>query len=460
MARGIEKLTAAAIAKAIKGKDKLHGDGGGLWLQVKGAGGASWIFRYDRGGKRRHIGLGPLHTVDLDHARALAKKHRIALLEDRDPAAERAAFKRTGPVREAAAAASGKTFAEFAEEYITKREPEWADKLVKAALAAGKEPPKKGSANQWRQSMRDYVNPHIGQLLPSEIGIAEIERVLAPIWTTKNETARRVRSRIELVLGAAMVKGLYPKGPNPAAWAGNLEHLLASPGKVAQVKSMRSLAWPLVPEFVKALRKVKGDSARAVEVGMLTGARSNEIRGMKWEHLHGLDTPHPFWLLTGDLMKAGREHVVPLTARVVAVIKAQPRRDGFPFVFGYRRKDEDRFAALSENALLKCISDLGYDSTAHGLRATFKTWALESTDFPRELAELMLAHEVGDKVEAAYIRGSAISRRRELADAWDRYCAGLKPTDKRVRAENVEDCAHQLARAAAGKSRKATAEAA
>lgn len=284
------------MAKAVKGPDKLHSDGGGLWLQVKGEAGASWIFRYDRQGRRRHIGLGLIHTIDLAHARDLAKQHRIALLEGRDPAGERAAFRRTAPARAAAEAARGKTFAEFAEEYVTKREPEWADKLVKAAAAAGKNAPKKGSANQWRQSLRDYVNPIVGDLLPSEIGNTEIERVLAPIWLTKNETARRVRSRIELILGAAMVKGLCPKGPNPAAWSGNLEHLLASPSKVAAVKSMRSLPWPLVPEFVRALRKVKSDSARAVEVGMLTGARSNEIRGMKWEHLRGLDGPgitHP-----------------------------------------------------------------------------------------------------------------------------------------------------------------------
>jgi integrase len=449
MARGIEKLTTALIAKAVKGADKLHSDGGGLWLQVRGESGASWIFRYAREGRRRHVGLGPLHTVDLAHARDLAKQHRIALLEGRDPAGERAAFRRTAPARAAAEAAKGKTFAEFAEEYVTKREPEWAEKLIKAAVAAGKEPPKKGSANQWRQTLRDYVNPVIGNLLPSEIGIAEVERVLAPIWTSKNETARRVRSRIELILGAAMVKGLCPKGPNPAAWTGNLQHVLASPDKVAEVVPMRALPWPLVPEFVQALHNAKGDSARAVEVAMLAGARSNEIRGMKWEHLHGLDGPHPFWLLTGDLMKAAREHVVPLTPRAVAILQAQPRREGFAFVFGYRKTEDEPFAPLSENALLNCIKDRGFDSTMHGLRATFKTWCLECTDFPRELAELMLAHEVGDKVEAAYIRGSAVSRRRELAQAWECYCAGRKPKDKRVRAVSTEDRAHYLARAGA-----------
>ncbi|MFC5608192.1 tyrosine-type recombinase/integrase [Variovorax soli] len=443
----IAKLTVAEIkAQMKKPGRRLIGDGAGLWLH-KGAalGVASWVFRYERGGKVRHVGLGPLHTISLEMARTKAQEVRAALLEGRDPAEERATHKRTATSRAARAAALGKTFEELALEHIERNAPGWAEKAKKAALAAGKEPPKKGSENQWRQSLTEYAFPILGRLRPDEIQTEDVLRVLqqettardgtkGTLWNTKNETAARVRGRIENILDAAMARGVAAKRPNPAAWTGALEHLLPARAKVHKPVPFAALDWREIPKFMRDLRKRPGDGARALEVAILTGARTNEVVGLKWSDLHDLQGEEAAWLLADAAMKMGERHAVPLPARVVDILTAQPRRPDCAHVLAAQKSADAPWLALGENAMLAVLDEMKVAATVHGMRAAFRTWVLENTTFKKELAELCLAHTTGESdAERSYIRGSAFDQRRELLEAWAHYCEGLPPVDPHVR---------------------------
>ncbi|MEJ8850484.1 tyrosine-type recombinase/integrase [Variovorax rhizosphaerae] len=450
MGRGIEKLSDGEIKKAIKGPDALIGDGGGLWLQIRGENGASWIFRYERAGKMRSLGVGPLHTIDVTAARAKAKEHRLALHEGRDPAEERVALKRTAVSRAAGTAAAGKPFRQIASEYIELMAPGWKEKLVKRALAGGKEPPKKGSENQWRQSLGDYAYPIIGDMLPGEITTADVERVLVQkvkgkdgydttLWLGKNETADRVRGRIANILGAAMAKGLCPTVPNPAAWKDNFEHILPAPGDLKKTKPMESIDWVDLPATLDLIRARPGQGARALEMSILTVSRSDQLLMMKWDDLHDLGGALPYWLAEGEDTKNGLGHIVPLGSRALEIIRGQEKHDGCPYVFASQLRRDAPFTALSENAMRAVIDECGLRNkkgnkpTQHGLaRACFRTWVHESTEFAREVCELIMAHTVGDKAERTYVRGPAMMRRRRVLDAWTRFCNGDPAVDELV----------------------------
>jgi integrase len=242
-------------------------------------------------------------------------------------------------------------------------------------------------------------------------------RLLSHVEKLRRETANRVRGRIENILDWATVRG-HREGDNPARWRGHLQKMLPARSKLAPVKHHAALPYAELSEFITDLRKCQGTAPRALEFTILTASRTGEVIGARWPEI---DFSTKTWLVPGSHMKAGREHKVPLSPRAIELLTELPRegkRDGYVFV-GARANEQ-----LSNMAMLETLRRMGRDDlTVHGFRATFKTWASECTNFPREVVEAALAHILGDKVEAAYQRGDLFEKRRRLMDAWAQYCA-------------------------------------
>jgi integrase len=380
-------------------KPGMYGDGGGLYLQVSAAGTKSWSFRFMLHAKAREMGLGPLHTVSLAEAREKAREQRKLLLDGIDPIEDRKA-RRAG---ERLAAANSMTFQQCAERYI-------------AAQKTGWKSPK--HAAQWPATLSAYVYPVFGSLPVQSIDVALVTKALEPIWRTKPETASRVRGRIEAVLDWATVRE-YRKGDNPARWRGHLDKLLPSRTKVRNIKHHPALPYDEVGEFIAELRQQRSIAARVLEFLILTAGRTGEVIGARWDEFN---LAEKVWTIPAERMKGNREHRVPLSHTALAIIDSMKaaRVGGSEYAFPGGRIGKP----LSSMAMLKLLKRLGRDDlTAHGFRSTFRDWAAERTNYPREVAEMALAHTVGDKVEAAYRRGDLFTKRRRLMDEWARHCS-------------------------------------
>ncbi|MGE0187656.1 MAG: tyrosine-type recombinase/integrase, partial [Hyphomonadaceae bacterium] len=297
-------------------------------------------------------------------------------------------------------AARAQTFRQCAEAYIAAHAKTWRN-----AKHAG----------QWRSTLSTYVYPVFGDLPVGAIDAALVSKVLDPIWAAKNETASRVRGRIEVVLDWAKVRG-YREGENPARWKGHLQFALPPRRKIAKVKHHAALPFGEIGPFLRQLGAMPGVAARALEFAILTAARTGEVLGARWDEI---DLAERTWTVPAERMKAGREHRVPLNAAAFAIVAARYEGCCGAFVFGADGSD----AMLSNMALLMCLRRMKRaDLTVHGFRSTFRDWAAERTNFPREVAEAALAHAVGDKVEAAYRRSDLFDKRRKLMEAWGGYC--------------------------------------
>jgi integrase len=408
MGRQLHKLSPAAIRNAKR--PGLYGDGAGLWLDVhertdvsgkKLAPGKSWIFRFMLNGRARSMGLGALHTVSLAEARDRARAARQKLLDGVDPLDQREAARAAAALE----AAKAITFKTAAEQFIEAHKAGWKNAK---------------HAEQWPATLETYAYPIIGALPVQAIDTGLVLKVLEPIWTTKPETANRVRGRIENVLDWARVRG-YRTGDNPARWKGHLDQTLPAKAKVRQAKHHAALPYAQIGDFVPALRAQNGTAARAMEFTILTAARTGEVIGARWNEI---DLDEKLWVVPAERMKAGREHRVPLAPRAVEILKSLRPAKGEPkadaFVFGGDKPG----MALSNMAMLALLKRMGRgDLTVHGFRSTFRDWAAERTSYPSEVAEMALAHTVSDKVEAAYRRGDMFQKRRRLAEAWASYCA-------------------------------------
>lgn len=394
MARRIERLNALAVSRAKE--PGLYADGGGLCLQVTASGARSWIYRFMLNGTARSMGLGSLLAVGLSEARNLARDARRLRSGGVDPIDERDA-RRSGELLEAAKA---KTFKDCATACIEDRKASWRNEK---------------HAAQWTNTLETYVYPVFGALPVQGIDVDLVKRVLQPIWTTKTETATRVRGRIEAVLDWATTLG-YRRGDNPARWKGTLENILPSPSKVTSVQHHAALPYVAIGKFMRDLRRQKGAAALAMEFTILNACRTGEVIGARDDEI---DTKHGTWIIAADRMKGGREHRVPLSAAALAVLKKmkalRDKKDKSGFVFPGRKTGKP----LSNMAMLQLLKRMGRDDlTTHGFRSTFKDWASEQTDHAGEVSEMALAHAVGDKVEAAYRRGDLFDKRRLLMDEW------------------------------------------
>lgn len=395
MARTLNRLSAMKVAKVTA--PGLYGDGAGLWLQVSATGAKSWLFRFTLDGRHRYMGLGALHTVSLAEARGKALEARKMVLDGIDPISARAAQRAAAKLQDASAV----TFAQAAERYIAAHEAGWRNDKHKA---------------QWAATLETYAYPVFGALPVAAVDVGLVLKVLEPIWTEKAETASRLRGRIEAVLDWAAARSLR-SGENPARWRGHLDKLLPRRSKVARVEHHAALPYAELPAFMKELRQQEGTAARGLEFCVLTAARTGEVIGATWPEI---DLKEGIWTVPAHRIKAGKEHRVPLVPAAVTILQEMEKITEGDFVFpGMRAKK-----GLSQMAFLMLLRRMGRaDLTAHGFRSTFRDWAAERTNFPREVAEMALAHAVGDKVEAAYRRGDLFAKRRKLMEAWAGYCA-------------------------------------
>jgi len=393
VAKQTERLSDLAVRRASK--PGFYPDGRQLYLQVSPTGTKSWLLRFARHGRERWMGLGPYPDVPLAEARHEAFEARRLLRDGIDPIEARRAARITARLEEA----RGLTFQDCAERYITAYEGGWRNAKHRA---------------QWRSTLKTYAFPVLGELPVATIDTALVMKSLEPIWEAKPETAGRVRGRIEAVLDWAVARN-YRTGDNPARWRGHLDKLLPARRRLARVKHHPALPSRDLPAFIVELRAQVGVSARALELAILTAARTGEVIGATWGEI---DKGAKVWTVPAERMKGGRAHRVPLCERALEILKSLPREGDH--VFGGARAGKP----LSQMALLMTLRRMGRGGlTVHGFRSTFRDWAAERTSFPREVAEAALAHAIPDKVEAAYRRGDLLERRRQLMEAWSKYCA-------------------------------------
>lgn len=381
----------------------------GLLLQITPTGARSWLLRCKVGEKRRHIGLGGYPDVSLAQARERAREAREMIWQGVDPVEQRKANR----AALANAQHRGLTFADAMEKYLEGKLLEFSN-------------PK--HAKQWRSTLDAYAVPHIGSMLVSDIGVADIQRALEPIWATKTETATRLRGRMEAVLAWATVAG-HRAGDNPARWRGNLDAVMPKPNKVAKVTHHPALQLADAPEWFADVKAREGFATRALEFAALTATRSGEVRGAKWGEI---DLDQKLWIIPEGRMKAGKEHRVPLSVYALGLLEDMDRLEGSDFVFPAARG-----GILSDAALSACMKRIhaahsvgyldsrsGRPAVPHGLRSTFRDWVAERTEFPRDMAEIALAHSVGSEVERAYRRGDMVEKRRAMMAAWGLFLEG------------------------------------
>ena len=374
----------------------LHavGNPAGLHLRVKPTGARSWILRVTVGASRRDIGLGAYPDTPLAVAREKAREARELIRTGKDPVDEARA------ARSALVAAQAKavTFEDAATAYIKSHESSWRN--VK-------------HGQQWRNTLKTYAFPVMGAMLVRDVEQAHVLKIIEPLWFTKTETASRLRSRIESVLDWAKGRG-YRSGDNPAAWKGNLDAQLPQATKVAKVEHHTALPIDAMGAFMARLRTAEGTGAKALQFTTLTAARSGEVRGATWSEI---DMAGKVWTVPAERMKAGKEHRVPLSDAALKLLKALPRIEGTDLVF-----QAPRGGQLSDMTLTAVLRRMEVPAVPHGFRSTFRDWAAERTNYPREVAEMALAHSVGNAVEAAYFRSDLFEKRRRMMDDWAKFC--------------------------------------
>jgi integrase len=385
----MKSLTDRAVRAAQPGR---HRDGSvrGLYLVVRDSGSRSWVLRYQLRGRRRDMGLGPYPEISLADARERALDARRTLKRDeKDPLAERGTRTKI------------KTFKDMAEALFESKRPGWRSSSK--------------HAQQWRASLETHVFPRLGGRDVQSIDTAAVLAVLQPIWTTKPETAARVRQRIEAVLDYATVLR-QRGGSNPARWRGHLDHLLPKPRSVRAVEHFAALDWRRAPEFWAELAKRQSIDARALGFAILTAARSNEVRGATWREI---DLDAAVWTVPASRVKSFKEHRIPLVSAAIALLGAPGAPDQLVFESSIRRG-----RPLSGATFKALLTRMGYGHvTPHGFRSCFRDWAGETTHHPREVIEAALAHRLKDKAEAAYARGDLFQKRRRLMEDWAKFLA-------------------------------------
>jgi integrase len=387
MARALNKLTTRKVS-SLKEPGR-HSDGGGLYLRITPNGGRSWQFMTAVGGKRVEIGLGAESAIGLGAVRKLAVKMREAVALGQDP---------RKVLEPPVAAKRVPTFKEFADDYISSVEAGWKNPTHR---------------KQWRNSLDQHAKA-ISDAKVDEVTTDDVLRILHPIWLSVPETASRVRARIERILDAAKARGhLRRDYANPARLKGHLDHLLPRQRGMTRGHH-KALPYKDAAKFMEELRQRKAPAARCLEFTILTAARSGEALGTTWQEI---DFDQRLWRVPEARMKAGVEHVVPLSDAAVAILETlkpvEPNSAGKVFAVDG--------AARSNMAMAMLLRRMGYAITTHGFRSTFRDWAGDCTNYPREIVEAALAHTLQNKAEKAYRRGTAVERRRMLMGEWAKY---------------------------------------
>lgn len=408
MGKALNRLSARLVSN-LRAPGR-HADGGNLYATVSKDGTSRrWVFLFRWQGRRCEMGLGGLDAVPLARAREMAARYRLDLAEGRNPLeCRRTAHegeRRT--LEQHAAQARMKTFGQVADELVATKSPGWRNAKHRA---------------QWSMTLQVYAEPLRSRIV-SEITTDDILAVLQPIWTMKPETASRTRGRIEAVLDAARVRGfLAAESANPARWRGHLSHLLPPRSKLTRGHHA-ALPWQQLPAFMQELRQRRGTAPRALEFCILTAARLGEALGTRWCEI---DLQAATWECPAERMKAHKAHRVPLSPAVISLLQSLPQGKPDDLVFPAARRGK----LLSNMVMKSLFKRMGMNNiTSHGFRSTFRDWAGETTNHPREICEAALAHAVGNAVELAYRRGDALEKRRALMKDWAAYIDGAKSHD-------------------------------
>lgn len=431
MPKRAKELTATAVERLKADGTKNHrimvgpSDCAGLHLRIEG-GSKSWALRYKLGEKRRDVGLGPysgkigateeeaahLPGLSLDEARKKARKLRGMIAKGVDPIEQRQVDARA----KAVAILRAKTFKECAVEFLKDQEGKWAKSNAK-------------HVKQWSATLETYAYPIIGELPIDAVNTDDVLRVLKqdvetkdgmkPLWDAKNETANRVRGRIERILGAAAIRQLRSVD-NPARLKGHLDNVLPKRSDVRTVEGHAAMPYADIAAFMVELKERKGVAALGLEFGILCASRSGEVRGARWDEIN---IEKRLWVIPKDRMKADKEHRVPLSDAALDVLeRARKLGLGGDLVF-----PAPRGGAMSDMTLAAVLKRMGKgDVTVHGFRSTFRDWVAEETNMDGEIAEMALAHTIANKVEAAYRRGDLLEKRIKLMDAWATYCGTVE----------------------------------
>jgi integrase len=406
----LSKLNALKVQRASE--PGRYGDGGNLYLQVSPGGGKSWLFRYrlpssiSSTGKptSREMGLGSTDTFSLAQARELAQRCRQLIAKGIDPIAD----------RDSRTLESAWTFSLAVDEFM--KQPRWRNAKHNA---------------QWRTTLETYAYPVIGNLPVAQVTRQHVLAILTPIWFEKNETASRVRGRIEMVLDWCKAHGHRPDGENPAAFKGNLAHALPAREKVRTVRHHPAMPHADLPGFMAELGAQPGRAARALRFTILTASRTGEVLGMRWREV---DLEKRLWSVPAVRMKGRRDHEVPLSDAAVELLEqlrggGRLVSDADAFVFAGTRPNKP----ISNMSMLKLLERMDRKVTVHGFRSTFRTWVGEATDTPREVAEMALAHVIENRVEAAYQRSNYYQKRVRLMEQWARFCTGASGAGEVIR---------------------------
>lgn len=387
---------------------KMYPDGDGLYLKVQGSAKdpgrvtKSWMFRWGAGGKNT-MGLGSYPEVTLARARELTLEKRRMITEGIDPREERQ--QRQFEIKRQQ---NTKTFKDHALDYIDAQKAGWKN-------------PK--HRQQWENTLATYAYPVIGDLTIEQISLDHIRQILDPIWSTKSETAERIRGRLEVIIDAAMVKEDRPV-MNHARWKGRLEHLLPAPQRKKRVQHHPALKYTALKPFYDLLKAHGGIAAMCMRFTILTACRTNESIGATWNEI---DLENRVWTIPKTRMKKGKEHRVPLSDEAVALLK---ELKGFElskqWVFPSPMKPQQHLSNMGMLSLLKKGLKRP-DITVHGFRSTFRDWAGETTSHEREVIEHALAHQLADETEAAYQRGDYFEKRKVLMQDWAAFATGRNP---------------------------------
>jgi integrase len=410
----VNALTPLSVKNAKPGR---HADGGGLHLLVKPSGARSWVFRFMLKGKSRDIGLGPAGQggMSLADARDEAAALRLKVKGGIDPLEERQRAEAIAKATEQAARVAGVTFREMAETHIAANRDSWRNAKHK---------------QQWENTLKTYAYPVIGDLPVAEVDTPHVLKVLEPIWREIPETASRLRGRIETVLDSAKARG-YRQGENPARWRGHLAQILPARTKLSRGHH-RAMPYDAIPAFVEQLQEREAVAALALEFAILTAARTGEVIGAEWAEV---DLAKAVWTVPAERMKAGKEHRVPLSPRAMEILEQTKQLGGKHLFPGAGR------AKLSGMAMAMLLRRMKQDVTVHGFRSAFRDWAAECTGYSHEVAEMALAHTIGNAVERAYRRGDMFEKRRRLMADWATYCAMGVPAAGNVKPINIQSTA-------------------
>lgn len=399
------KLTTKGVQKLIReSRPSLTNDGDGLYLKIGKRGGASWIYRFRWNGKLRDMGLGSCSEITLSEARELATHNRKIMKQGLNPLDVRMEDQKLAEKKVM-------TFTSCASRYIRSHRRSWRNAK---------------HARQWVSTLKTYVRPKIGDKRIDEISTQDILAVLKPIWMSKNETAKRVQGRIENILDYAAAHE-YRDPVNPARWRGHLDKLLAKPSRIQKVNHHPAMPYDEVGNFLKEVQEYSSISSKALQFLILTATRTSEVLNAQWGEVYLGDAT---WKIPAERMKAKREHRVPLSKQALDLLSNLPRVQGNPYIFPGMKHARP----LSNMALLQFMRGMGYGPSGergnyvpHGFRSSFRDWTGEVTSYPRDVAEMALAHTIENKVEAAYRRGDLFEKRRAMMQEWADYILPSQP---------------------------------